>query len=115
MTARNESEERGMEMIRKAAEIRETSTWKELTPGAEIYEPMTSWLVWTGEWRTSTPVLDREKCTNCLLCVPFCPDVSIPVRDGKRLETDLEHCKGCGICAEVCGFGALTMKGRDEE
>ena len=23
---------------------------------------------------------------------------------------DYEHCKGCGICAEVCPFDAITMK-----
>ena len=44
------------------------------------------------------------------ICVPFCPDVSIPVEDGVRLETDLDHCKGCGICAAVCSFKAISMK-----
>ena len=43
-----------------------------------------------------------EKCKQCLLCAPFCPDSSIPVREGKRLDFDYDHCKGCGICAKVC-------------
>ena len=45
-----------------------------------------------------------------LLCVPVCPDVSIPVKDGKRLDFDYDHCKDCGICASVCPFGAIEMK-----
>ena len=34
----------------------------------------------------------------------------IPVVDGKRLAFDMDHCKGCGICANVCPFGAIEMK-----
>ena len=64
----------------------------------------------TGEWRTKTPVSDWEKCTQCLLCTPVCPDSCIPVKDGKREDFDLDHCKGCGICERVCSFGAITMK-----
>ena len=56
------------------------------------------------------PVLVQDKCRQCLLCVPVCPDVSIPVKDGKRLDFDYDHCKGCGICASVCPFGAIEMK-----
>ena len=90
--------------------INEQSKWYELTTGAEIYEPATSRQVKTGEWRVLTPVFDETKCKQCLFCVPFCPDVSIPVVDGERIETDLEHCKGCGICARICRFDAITME-----
>ena len=90
--------------------INEQSKWYELTTGAEIFEPATSREVKTGEWRTRTPVFDKEKCKQCLLCVPLCPDVSIPVESGERLETNLDYCKGCGICAKVCSFGAITME-----
>ena len=42
---------------------------------------------------------------------PVCPDSSIPVdADGKRTDFDYDHCKGCGICAEVCPFKAIEMK-----
>ena len=30
-------------------------------------------------------------------------------RAASRPEFDLEHCKGCGICAEVCPSGAIVM------
>ncbi|MBQ1682448.1 MULTISPECIES: 4Fe-4S binding protein [Agathobacter] len=64
----------------------------------------------TGEWRTNTPVFLADKCKQCLLCAPVCPDSSIPVVNAKRLDFDYEHCKGCGICVEVCPFDAIVMK-----
>ena len=93
----------------KAADINEKITWQEITPGAEIYEPATSLLVDTGEWRVMRPVFIEDKCKQCLLCVPFCPDSSIPVSEGRRGEFDFAHCKGCGICVRVCPFDAIDF------
>ena len=64
---------------RKAAELNEHCTWQELTTGLEIYEGGTSRLTMTGEWRSRIPVWHPDICKQCLLCVPFCPDSSIPV------------------------------------
>ncbi|MDD6072280.1 MAG: 4Fe-4S binding protein [Clostridiales bacterium] len=90
--------------------ITEKSEWQEITLGNQVYNAGTSKLFKTGEWRTRTPVIDMEKCKQCLLCVPVCPDSSIPVTDCKRGDFDLDHCKGCGICAKVCPFDAISMK-----
>ena len=85
--------------------------WQDLTRACEIYEPATSKEVKTGDWRTMRPVFDASKCKQCMLCVPCCPDMSIPVnKDGKREDFDYFFCKGCGICANVCPFGAITME-----
>ncbi len=89
--------------------INENSPYTDLTEGLQLYAGGTSRLFKTGEWRTNTPVLD-DKCRQCLLCAPVCPDSSIPVKNGKRLDFDYDHCKGCGICAKACPFGAITMK-----
>ncbi len=94
----------------KATDINEKSPWQDITEGNQIYEAATSRHFCTGEWRTATPVMDWTKCKQCLLCAPVCPDSSIPVCSGKRLEFDYDHCKGCGICVKVCPFGAITMK-----
>ena len=94
----------------RAEQINEHSPWQEMTPGGEIYEGGTAAAVRTGEWRSNVPVWEQDKCKQCLLCAPFCPDASIPVRDGKRLDFDFDHCKGCGICANACPFGAIRME-----
>jgi pyruvate ferredoxin oxidoreductase delta subunit len=48
----------------------------------------------------------------CFLCWLYCPDAviskTIPVR------IDLDYCKGCGICAEVCPTKAITMVSEEE-
>ena len=56
----------------------------------------------TGSWRTFRPEVDYSKCTRCMLCWVYCPDLSIIARDKKMIGVDMDHCKGCGICVEVC-------------
>jgi len=43
------------------------------------------------------------------MCWIYCPDSAILVEDKKVKEIDLEHCKGCGICAEECPVKAIKM------
>ncbi|MBR1691370.1 MAG: 4Fe-4S binding protein [Lachnospiraceae bacterium] len=97
-------------MALRAQQINEKTRWQDLTEGLQIHEPATSRLFETGEWRTDTPVWDTEKCKQCLLCVPYCPDSCIVVKDNARQEFDFKHCKGCGICVKACPFGAISMK-----
>ncbi len=50
---------------------------------------------------------DCVMCDNCLI---FCPDVAITRADGREgYDVDLDHCKGCGICARECPRGAIIM------
>ena len=83
-------------------------SWRDITPGGTIFEGGTSEDFSTGDWRSERPVWNETVCKQCLLCVPVCPDSSIPVEGGKRTDFDLDHCKGCLICVEVCPFGAIT-------
>ena len=101
-------------MSNKAADINENTVWQDLTIGAGIFEPATSKLMNTGDWRTKIPVYIEEKCKHCMLCVPYCPDSSIPVKDGKRMDFDFMHCKGCGVCYKVCPFGAIDFVKEDK-
>lgn len=76
----------------------------------------------TSSWRTSRPVIDYSKCTRCMICWKFCPDVAIDISENpsfdvpaerfKKMEApyiDYDHCKGCGICANECPFDAIEM------
>lgn len=83
--------------------------WKEIPEGGLIVEGGNATNYETGSWRSSRPVRDVDKCTNCLICWVYCPDSSIIVFDGEIKEIDYSHCKGCGICAEECPVRAIKM------
>ena len=84
---------------------------KELPIGGTIPVPGTAFEYETGGWRTFRPEMDWDKCTHCLTCWLYCPDGSVLVEEGKVTGFDMDHCKGCGICAEVCPpkIRAITM------
>lgn len=84
--------------------------WKDITIGGVIPYAGNAQLFKTGDWRSMKPIWLQEKCKQCLLCYPVCPDSSIPVdENGKRTEFDYDHCKGCGVCAKVCPFKAIDF------
>lgn len=89
--------------------------WKDLPLGGIIDEPGTAMKYETGDWRTQRPVLNKEKCINCLQCWIYCPDNAIILKDGKVDGIDLEHCKGCGICAYECPTKVKAYEMVDEE
>jgi len=76
--------------------------WKEIPIGGLILEAGNAEEYQTGTWRTYRPVWDEGKCIHCLFCWIYCPDSAIIVEGGKMKGIDLEHCKGCGICAQEC-------------
>ena len=50
-------------------------------------------------------VPDKDKCTKCRMCMKIgCP--AIMVTD-KGVDIDHTLCVGCGVCTELCHFGAL--------
>ncbi len=64
----------------------------------------------TGTWKSRYPSHSKEKCKNCMMCVPYCPDSCIKQENGILTKIDLDYCKGCGICSKVCPFKAIEMK-----
>lgn len=84
--------------------------WRELPCGAIIIDPSAVKENKTGAWRSVRPVLNREKCKQCLMCWIYCPDSSILISEGKVVGIDYEFCKGCGICASICPGKAITME-----
>lgn len=83
--------------------------WRETTPGGVIRKTGNAKFYITGGWRSETPIWSSEKCKQCMLCFPVCPDSSICVKEGKMAGIDYDHCKGCGVCAAVCPFKAIHM------
>lgn len=68
----------------------------------------------TGDWRSARPVVDASVCIaatqgriTCQICWAHCPDACI--EQGAPPVIDLEFCKGCGICADVCPAHAVAM------
>lgn len=86
------------------------SRWQDLPPGGALAPSEAAQPV-TGDWRTTgRPVLELERCVNCLLCWLYCPDSAVEL-DGTTLAgIDYDHCKGCELCVEVCPAGAITME-----
>ena len=92
-------------------QINNDSSYKEMTTGGTVYEAGNSREFKTGDWRSVKPIYIEEKCKQCGLCFPVCPDDAIPVnKEQKREDFNYDFCKGCGICAKVCPFDAIEMK-----
>ena len=83
--------------------------WRELALGMAITDPGSSRYNRTGDWRSSRPLWEFEKCVKCGVCAVFCPEGCIAMqRDGLPLA-DMEYCKGCGICVLECWTGCIEM------
>jgi pyruvate ferredoxin oxidoreductase delta subunit len=81
--------------------------WKDIPLGGVSWKPSEE--LKTGDWRGEVkPVVDNEKCKECLFCWIFCPDAAI-LWDGEKISIQYNYCKGCGICAKECPFDAITM------
>jgi 2-oxoacid:acceptor oxidoreductase delta subunit (pyruvate/2-ketoisovalerate family) len=64
----------------------------------------------TGGWRTAgRPSADLSRCVNCLLCWLYSPDSAVVLEGETFTGFDLDVCKGCRICVEMCPTGAITM------
>jgi pyruvate ferredoxin oxidoreductase delta subunit len=60
-------------------------------------------------WRNEKPVIDHEKCINCLQCYMHCPD-GVILKTKKNIDIDYNFCKGCGICSNICPKDAIKME-----
>lgn len=60
-------------------------------------------------WRTFKPVIDLEKCVDCMKCFLVCPDGVID-KSAETLTIDYDYCKGCGVCAYECPVKAIDME-----
>jgi len=52
------------------------------------------------------PVLDRDQCISCGLCANTCAEGAITMDDGEKPLYCLEKCVNCGDCVKVCPASA---------
>jgi MinD superfamily P-loop ATPase len=56
-------------------------------------------------WSGQVAFIDEEKCTECGLCQELCRFGAI-----KDFKVDPLSCEGCGFCYQVCPVDAIAMK-----
>jgi ferredoxin len=56
--------------------------------------------------------LDAESCTGCGQCAELCPFDALSRNGGRRVVLDEAKCWGCGICRTACNSKALTLADR---
>ena len=78
------------------------------------YSNSNSFTASVADWRVEKPVFNKEFCIDCQFCWIYCPDMSIISRDKKMIGIDMDHCKGCGICVEVCPTNPKSLLMYDE-
>ena len=78
------------------------------------YSPSNSHTASVADWRLAKPVFNKDYCIDCQFCWIYCPDISIISRDKKLIGVDMDHCKGCGICVEVCPTNPKSLLMFDE-
>lgn len=64
-----------------------------------------------GAWKPWFPVIDYDRCTNCMQCLSFCLFGVYGVDAEKRIEVQQnDHCKtNCPACSRVCPEAAIMF------
>ncbi|MDR1980783.1 MAG: DUF362 domain-containing protein [Tannerellaceae bacterium] len=65
---------------------------------------------------SSQPVIDRESCTGCKVCVKYCAHDAVHLDSEKKAVIDYDTCVGCGQCVALCQYeGAVMGEGDTSE
>lgn len=53
--------------------------------------------------------IDLDKCKGCGECIDICPNEVLEMADDKANVVNPDECAGCESCVEVCEEGAITV------
>lgn len=64
-----------------------------------------------GDWKPWFPVIDYDRCTNCMQCLSFCLFGVYGVDEEKRIQVqNNDNCKtNCPACSRVCPEAAIMF------
>lgn len=54
------------------------------------------------------PIIDREKCQGCGLCVSVCSCGALGIVENIVQAVEVDECRWCTLCELVCPYGAIT-------
>ena len=54
------------------------------------------------------PIIDKEKCELCGLCVSVCACGALAIVDNELQAVNMENCRWCTLCELVCPSGAIS-------
>ena len=63
------------------AKIDVNTPMEDLTIGGDIYNAGNAREFKTGDWRSTKPIYLSDKCKQCGLCFPVCPDNAIEMKE----------------------------------
>ena len=100
---------------------------EEVTYGGVVDKPGSSRKNKTGSWRTFKPII-TDKCVACGICVQYCPEACMEIKDvkgtktktgtlkgtSKKVVVNYDFCKGCLICMGECPHKAIESE-RDKK
>jgi formate hydrogenlyase subunit 6/NADH:ubiquinone oxidoreductase subunit I len=55
------------------------------------------------------PVISEEACTGCGVCAENCPTGAVSMVNEKPAFTDAGSCTYCGICEDLCPASAIEL------
>lgn len=93
----------------KTFKVENLAGWKELKVGCVVTEAGNTKEFSTGEWKSSHPEWNDDRCIQCGICELVCPEACIKRDKEKHYRADMFYCKGCGICQHECWPQAITM------
>jgi len=83
-----------------------TGTEEQIQSGVDFVKTFNVTVNFSGKGVTR----DKDKCTHCGHCVPYCPTAALRITNHKTRQVDYyeSDCIECLACIRVCPYGACS-------